>query len=46
MGSGVHIGPYARLRTGAVLSEGVRLGNFVEVKNANLGQGVMAAHLT
>lgn len=46
VGKGVHMGPYARLRTGTVLSDGVRIGNFVEIKNANLGEGAMAAHLT
>ena len=33
------IGPYARLRPGAELSEDVRIGNFVEVKNALIGEG-------
>lgn len=40
------IGPYARLRPGTVLAEGVHIGNFVETKNAHLGVGSKANHLT
>lgn len=40
------IGPFARLRPGAVLESGARVGNFVEVKNAVLGVGAKANHLT
>jgi bifunctional UDP-N-acetylglucosamine pyrophosphorylase/glucosamine-1-phosphate N-acetyltransferase len=40
------IGPFARLRPGTVLSEGCRIGNFVETKNATLGTGSKASHLT
>jgi bifunctional UDP-N-acetylglucosamine pyrophosphorylase/glucosamine-1-phosphate N-acetyltransferase len=43
---GVSIGPFARLRPGAVLEEGSRVGNFVEMKNAVLGAGAKANHLT
>lgn len=43
---GVEVGPYARLRPGAVLEEGAKVGNFVEVKNARLGKGAKANHLT
>ena len=43
---GVSVGPYARLRPGADLGEGVRIGNFVEVKNAALGPGAKANHLS
>ena len=43
---GVEIGPYARLRPGAVLAAGAKIGNFVEVKNATLGPGAKANHLT
>lgn len=43
---GVEIGPYARLRPGAVLEEGAKIGNFVEMKNATLGAGAKANHLT
>jgi len=40
------IGPFARLRPGTVLSEGCRIGNFVETKNAVLGAGSKASHLS
>ena len=40
------IGPYARLRPGAELSEDVRIGNFVEVKNALIGEGSKVNHLS
>lgn len=40
------IGPFARLRPGTELSEGCRIGNFVEAKNAHLGPGSKASHLT
>jgi bifunctional UDP-N-acetylglucosamine pyrophosphorylase/glucosamine-1-phosphate N-acetyltransferase len=44
--SGTSVGPFARLRPGAVLEEGARIGNFVEMKNAVLGAGAKANHLT
>jgi bifunctional UDP-N-acetylglucosamine pyrophosphorylase/glucosamine-1-phosphate N-acetyltransferase len=44
--SGVSVGPFARLRPGADLARGSRVGNFVEVKNARLGEGAKANHLT
>jgi bifunctional UDP-N-acetylglucosamine pyrophosphorylase/glucosamine-1-phosphate N-acetyltransferase len=40
------IGPFARLRPGTVLAAGCRIGNFVETKNARLGEGSKASHLT
>ncbi|MEM7494428.1 MAG: bifunctional UDP-N-acetylglucosamine diphosphorylase/glucosamine-1-phosphate N-acetyltransferase GlmU [Pseudomonadota bacterium] len=43
--SGCVVGPYARLRPGAVLSEDVKIGNFVEVKKTRLGKGAKANHL-
>ncbi|MCT4369924.1 bifunctional UDP-N-acetylglucosamine diphosphorylase/glucosamine-1-phosphate N-acetyltransferase GlmU [Yangia mangrovi] len=43
---GAIVGPYARLRPGAELAEEVHVGNFVEVKNAYLAEGVKANHLT
>lgn len=42
----VEIGPYARLRPGAVLEEKAKVGNFVEIKNTTLGKGAKANHLT
>lgn len=43
---GAVVGPYARLRPGAELSEDVRVGNFVEIKNAELGPGAKVNHLS
>jgi bifunctional UDP-N-acetylglucosamine pyrophosphorylase / glucosamine-1-phosphate N-acetyltransferase len=43
---GSDIGPFARLRPGAELAEDVHVGNFVEIKNAVLGEGVKVGHLT
>ncbi|MBL0114961.1 MAG: bifunctional UDP-N-acetylglucosamine diphosphorylase/glucosamine-1-phosphate N-acetyltransferase GlmU [Sphingomonadales bacterium] len=44
--SGAEVGPFARLRPGAVLEEKAKVGNFVEVKKARLGKGAKASHLT
>ncbi|QDK33168.1 bifunctional UDP-N-acetylglucosamine diphosphorylase/glucosamine-1-phosphate N-acetyltransferase GlmU [Sphingomonas sp. IC081] len=44
--TGVSVGPYARLRPGALLRKGSKVGNFVEIKNAELGEGAKANHLT
>lgn len=46
IGRGVQIGPFARLRPGAELADGVRIGNFVEVKAASIGQGSKVNHLS
>ena len=43
---GAQVGPYARLRPGAELAEDVRVGNFVEVKNAQVAAGAKINHLT
>ncbi|SAK50224.1 UDP-N-acetylglucosamine pyrophosphorylase [Caballeronia pedi] len=45
-GANVVLGPYARLRPGAKLGDEAHIGNFVEVKNAVLGRGSKANHLT
>lgn len=42
---GASIGPFARLRPGADIGAHSRIGNFVEIKNAKLGDGVKASHL-
>ncbi|MEE8271595.1 MAG: bifunctional UDP-N-acetylglucosamine diphosphorylase/glucosamine-1-phosphate N-acetyltransferase GlmU [Alphaproteobacteria bacterium] len=44
--AGATVGPFARLRPGAEIGPGARVGNFVEVKNATLGEGAKANHLT
>jgi bifunctional UDP-N-acetylglucosamine pyrophosphorylase / glucosamine-1-phosphate N-acetyltransferase len=46
VGPGAEVGPYARLRPGAVLGRKAKVGNFVEVKKATLGEGAKANHLT
>ncbi|MBI5236948.1 MAG: bifunctional UDP-N-acetylglucosamine diphosphorylase/glucosamine-1-phosphate N-acetyltransferase GlmU [Deltaproteobacteria bacterium] len=46
VGSGVVIGPFARLRPGSVISDNVRIGNFVEVKKSIIGKGTKANHLS
>ncbi|MEL6551691.1 MAG: bifunctional UDP-N-acetylglucosamine diphosphorylase/glucosamine-1-phosphate N-acetyltransferase GlmU [Pseudomonadota bacterium] len=43
---GAVVGPYARLRPGAELAEDVRVGNFVEVKAAEIGEGAKINHLS
>jgi bifunctional UDP-N-acetylglucosamine pyrophosphorylase / glucosamine-1-phosphate N-acetyltransferase len=46
VGKGALVGPYARLRPGADLQEGVHIGNFVEVKEAVIESGAKANHLS
>jgi len=43
---GAIVGPYARLRPGAVLERDVHVGNFVEIKASRLGAGTKASHLS
>ena len=40
------IGPFARVRPGTVIGEGARVGNFVELKNSQLGDGAKVPHLS
>ena len=44
--SGAHIGPFVRIRPDCVIGEGVKTGNFVEFKNAHIGDHTSVAHLT
>jgi len=46
IGARCRVGPYARLRPGAVLAEEVHVGNFVEVKASRLGARTKANHLS
>ena len=46
IGKGAMIGPFARLRPGAELAGYNKVGNFVEIKNAALGEGAQASHLS
>jgi bifunctional UDP-N-acetylglucosamine pyrophosphorylase/glucosamine-1-phosphate N-acetyltransferase len=41
----VHVGPFARLRNGNRVGPDVRIGNFVELKNTQMGAGAKANHL-
>lgn len=43
---GARVGPFARLRPGTELGGDVHVGNFVEIKNAILDQGVKVGHLS
>lgn len=42
----VDMGPFARLRKGAHLGQGVHMGNFGEIKNSNLAAGVKMGHFS
>ncbi len=46
IGAGSRIGPFARIRPGTVLGEQVHVGNFVEIKNSELGPASKANHLS
>jgi bifunctional UDP-N-acetylglucosamine pyrophosphorylase/glucosamine-1-phosphate N-acetyltransferase len=46
VGASAVLGPFARIRPGSKLSENVRIGNFVEVKNSTLAAGAKANHLS
>ncbi|TIH10501.1 bifunctional UDP-N-acetylglucosamine diphosphorylase/glucosamine-1-phosphate N-acetyltransferase GlmU [Pseudomonas leptonychotis] len=46
VGEGADCGPFARLRPGTVLGAKAHVGNFVELKNAKLGEGAKAGHLS
>jgi bifunctional UDP-N-acetylglucosamine pyrophosphorylase/glucosamine-1-phosphate N-acetyltransferase len=46
IGDGAEIGPFARLRPGAELGEKSKVGNFCEVKKAQVGPGAKINHLT
>ncbi len=44
VGSDCHIGPFVQLRPGTVISDHVHVGDFVEIKNSNIGIGTAVAH--
>ena len=44
--AGASVGPYARLRPGADLGEGAKVGNFVEIKGSIIGAGAKISHLS
>ncbi|MBP2665135.1 MAG: glmU [Firmicutes bacterium] len=46
IGDGVTVGPYAHLRPDTELLSGVKVGNFVEIKNSQVGHGSKVPHLS
>lgn len=46
VGPGAMLGPFAHLREGTVLDQGVHMGNFVETKKTHLHAGAKANHLS
>ncbi len=46
LGEHCHIGPFARLRAGTQLAAACKIGNFVETKKAQFGEGSKASHLS
>ncbi|WP_379164022.1 bifunctional UDP-N-acetylglucosamine diphosphorylase/glucosamine-1-phosphate N-acetyltransferase GlmU [Paenibacillus sp. sgz5001063] len=46
VGARTSVGPFAYLRPGAVLGEEVKIGDFVEIKNASIGDGSKVSHLS
>jgi len=46
IGDGSQVGPFAHLRPGTILDKNVRIGNYVELKKAFMGEGSKANHLT
>jgi bifunctional UDP-N-acetylglucosamine pyrophosphorylase/glucosamine-1-phosphate N-acetyltransferase len=46
IGAKASIGPFARIRPGTVLAERTKVGNFVELKKANVGEGAKVNHLS
>lgn len=41
----VKIGPFAQLRPGTTIRRGVKIGDFVEIKNSDIGENTAVAHL-
>ena len=46
VGRGVHVGPFARIRPGTVLADDSKVGSFVDIKNATVGEGSKVPHLS
>jgi len=44
--AGAQLGPFTRLRPGAVVGRNARVGNFVEVKQSTIGEGSKVSHLS
>lgn len=45
IGENCQVGPYARLRPNSVICDGAKIGNFVEIKNARIGENSKVSHL-
>lgn len=45
IGAGAHVGPFVQLRPGTQVGARVKIGSFVELKNADLGEGAKVPHL-
>ena len=46
VGSETHVGPFAYLRPNSVVGKSARIGDFVELKNSNIGDNTKVSHLT
>lgn len=46
LGNGSRVGPFARLRPGAILADNAHIGNYVEIKNSFIGEGSKINHLS
>lgn len=46
IGAGTTVGPFAYVRPNCKVGENVKLGDFVEIKNSNIGNGTKLSHLT
>lgn len=46
LGSRVHVGPYSHLRPGTVVEDDVHIGNFAELKNAQVGRETRIGHVS
>ena len=43
---GTHVGPFAYIRPNSHIGKNIKVGDFVEIKNANIGDGTKISHLT
>jgi bifunctional UDP-N-acetylglucosamine pyrophosphorylase/glucosamine-1-phosphate N-acetyltransferase len=46
IGDGVTVGPFVNIRPGTRISNGCKIGDFVEIKNSNIGEGSKVPHLS
>lgn len=46
LGNNIKVGPFSQLRAGTVLDDGIKIGDFVEIKNSKIGKNTSCAHLT